>query len=671
VPKYFLPLNFITLRKRLKMRKFNALAFVAATLLSVTNMAQAFIDTVPGLSVKLVKVADLPSSSTVAGASKANINVMTRHPAITGSAMNDWITVVDGRGSIHFIDPSGKYQPQLIVNLTSASPGLNVGNSTAGNSELGVRGFAYHPDFANSAAQGYLTFYTMSCHYTSTRTLAGAIRLNHNVPPGAPAPVCDNILTEWKMVSATNLTADPRSRREVLRFPQLHGNHGTDALVFDPVTKWLYIAAGDGGSQGDPYNVASNVEYLYGKILRINPLQPGVTIPSNMLRAVDGAWSFPASNPGAGSKPGRIAYYVKGLRHPETMFLNGSDLVIADIGGSAFEEINILKLSGDEGVDFGWKAVEGTWPTTTTTIPPVAGYTHGENGGRSAIIVGGVPVDTLGSEFNGKLILGDIVTGDIFYGDLEAMKAARSWTKPMVVLKKMILLNSYNQETTLMATYGQNGRVDLRLAEIGGTIYGVSKQKGVMFRLVPIVPPPVDTPVDTNWPFSNATSITIPSAGTQGTGSIYPSAINVEGVTGTVTNVKVELNSLSHTWSRDIDVVLVGPGGQAVKLMSDAGFTLPIRNVNLTFVSNAITPLPTASNSSSQIVSDVFVPADAAIGAADNFPTAPATANTAETDLGVFNNISPNGDWKLYILDDAPADIGSLAGGWKLTLTTH
>lgn len=467
----------------MKMRKFNALALAAATLLSVTNLAQAFIDTVPGLSVKFVKVADLPSSSAAAGASKANINVMTRHPAITGSELNDWITVVDGRGPIHLIDPIGKDQPRLIVNLNTASPGLNIGSSAAGNSELGVRGFAYHPDFANYAAQGYLKFYTMSCHYTSTRKLSGAQVPNHKTPPGAPAPVCDNILAEWKMVSATNLTADPESRREVLRFPQLHTNHGTDALVFDPATNWLYIAVGDGGSQGDPYNVASNVEYLYGKILRVNPLKPSATIPSNMLRSNDGGWSYPASNPGAGRKPGRFAYYAKGLRHPETMFINGTDLVIADIGGSAFEEINILKLTDDEDASFGWKAVEGTWPTTTSTIPPVAGYSHGENGGSSAVIVGGVPVNTMGSEFNGKLILGDIVSGNIYYGDLEAMKAARSWNIPMVVLKKAVLLNSEDQETTLMATYGQNGRVDLRLAEIGGTIYGVSKQKGIIFKL--------------------------------------------------------------------------------------------------------------------------------------------------------------------------------------------
>ncbi len=468
----------------MKMQKLNTLNLIAATLVFVCNIAQAFIDTMPGQSIKFVDVSIVPASTTAAGASRANINVMTRHPAITGSVLNDWITVVDGRGPIHFIDPSGVNQPRLIVNLKNASAGLNIGSATAGNSELGVRGFAYHPDFANSSAQGYLKFYTMSCHYISTRKLTGAIGLNHNIPPTASSTVCDNILAEWKMVSATNLTADPKSRREVLRFPQIYSNHGTDALVFDPITKLLYVAVGDGGSQGDPYNVASNVEYLYGKILRINPLKPGTTIPSNMLRSNDGAWSYPANNPGAGSKPGRNAYYVKGLRHPETMFINGSDMIIADIGGAAFEEINILKLNGEEGVSFGWRGVEGQWPKTMSTIPPVAGYSHDENGGRSAIIVGGVPVNTMGSEFNGKLILGDIISGSIYYGDLEAMKAARSWSKPMVTLKKAVLLNSENQETTLMAAYGQNGRVDLRLAEIGGIIYGVSKQKGIMFKLI-------------------------------------------------------------------------------------------------------------------------------------------------------------------------------------------
>lgn len=330
----------------MNIKKFYSLATSAVVLMVVANFTQAQVDTVPGLNIKFVKVADLPASTAAAGASRANINVITRHPALPGSALNNRITVVDGRGPVYMIDPTGRNPARLVANLMTASPGLNIGNATAGNSELGVRGFAYHPDFANPAALGYLKFYTMACYYISTRTAAGAVRLSHNVPPGAPT-TCDNVLTEWKMYSATDLRANPASRREVLRFPQIYSNHGTDALVFDPATKLLFIGAGDGGSQDDPFNVVSNTGYLYGKILRINPLKPGTALPAGMIRSNDGTWSFPASNPGAGSRPGLDAYYVKGFRHPETMFVNAGHLVIADIGGSGFEEINILKISGD------------------------------------------------------------------------------------------------------------------------------------------------------------------------------------------------------------------------------------------------------------------------------------------------------------------------------------
>jgi hypothetical protein len=36
--------------------------------------------------------------------------------------------------------------------------------------------------------------------------------------------------------------------------------------------------------------------------------------------------------------------------------------------------------------------------------------------------------------------------------------------------------------------------------------------------------------------------------------------------------------------------------------------------------------------------------------------------------LTTFNNINPNGLWKLYVIDDAAVDGGSIAGGWSLQL---
>jgi hypothetical protein len=205
----------------------------------------------------------------------ANIVNITKHPSLAGSSYNGWLTVADSRGPVYLVNISsykaGVTNPtRTIVNLKTATQGLNIGNATSGNSELGLRWIEYHPDFAKPNTKGYLKFYTMSCHATSTRSLAGAVALHHKAPSGAPTE-CDNVLREWTIDPATMTGKTPR---EVLRFPQLYTNHGTDALVFDPATKLLYIAVGDGGSQGDPHNASQNKQYLYGKILRIDPTSP-------------------------------------------------------------------------------------------------------------------------------------------------------------------------------------------------------------------------------------------------------------------------------------------------------------------------------------------------------------------------------------------------------------
>ena len=74
---------------------------------------------------------------------------------------------------------------------------------------------------------------------------------------------------------------------------------------------------------------------------------------------------------------------------------------------------------------------------------------------------------------------------------------------------------------------------------------------------------------------ANPASITIPSSGTEGPASPYPSTITVAGVTGTITKVTVAFGNLSHTFPRDMDILLVGPMGHTVMLMSDVGGTFP------------------------------------------------------------------------------------------------
>lgn len=166
--------------------------------------------------------------------------------------------------------------------------------------------------------------------------------------------------------------------------------------------------------------------------------------------------------------------------------------------------------------------------------------------------------------------------------------------------------------------------------------------------------------------FSNPGSINIPAgapASTSGPAGPYPSTIAVSGLTGPVSKVTVTLSGMNHTFPDDIDILLVGPAGQKMILMSDAGGSLDLINVNLTFDDDAASPLP----DSTQIVSGTFRPTN--FGTGDTF-VAPAPGPPYGSALSVFNGTDPNGTWSLFVTDDAGADVGSIAGGWSLTITT-
>ena len=159
----------------------------------------------------------------------------------------------------------------------------------------------------------------------------------------------------------------------------------------------------------------------------------------------------------------------------------------------------------------------------------------------------------------------------------------------------------------------------------------------------------------------NQTPINIPDSGV---GSLYPSTINVTGLTGSVTNVRVFLNNLTHTAPDDIDVLLVAPNGRSVILMSDVGGNLAVNDVSLILDDAAATSLP----DNGQIASGAFKPTN--IGGGDFFPQpAPSDAPTAPA-LAGFNGINPNGTWSLYLVDAAGGNAGTLSGGWSLAINT-
>jgi subtilisin-like proprotein convertase family protein len=161
-------------------------------------------------------------------------------------------------------------------------------------------------------------------------------------------------------------------------------------------------------------------------------------------------------------------------------------------------------------------------------------------------------------------------------------------------------------------------------------------------------------------PFSGD-AVTIPAMGPALT---YPAPLTVAGLPGTITDVNVTLVSLGHTYPADLDVMLVGPGGQHVVLMSDVGADFPVNDINVGLDDEAAGALP----SSTALTPGVFTPTN--VGPGDTFPAPAPSSLTAATALSAFDGTDPNGTWKLYVVDDNINDAGALTRGWQLTIDT-
>jgi subtilisin-like proprotein convertase family protein len=178
-------------------------------------------------------------------------------------------------------------------------------------------------------------------------------------------------------------------------------------------------------------------------------------------------------------------------------------------------------------------------------------------------------------------------------------------------------------------------------------------------------------PTDSARTFTNAAVITINDASAA---TPYPSNIVVSGYSGNarVTNVMVTLRQLNHTFPDDVDVLLVGPTGAKLILMSDIGGSNDWSNTTYTFSATAASHLSDGGAAGS----GTYLPTNYGV-AADPFP-APAPAGpylnpgpvSATGSLAAFNGLNPNGTWSLYVVDDVGADAGNIAAGWQLTLTT-
>ncbi|HSY19407.1 MAG TPA: zinc-dependent metalloprotease family protein [Candidatus Acidoferrales bacterium] len=196
----------------------------------------------------------------------------------------------------------------------------------------------------------------------------------------------------------------------------------------------------------------------------------------------------------------------------------------------------------------------------------------------------------------------------------------------------------------------------------GGSVTGVvqlvdgASSLGTLSTVFPLGA--TQTTVTTNV-FNNAGFITIND---NASATPYPSTIAVAGVSGTVTNITATINGWSHTYASDVGMLLVGPGGQTVKLLDAIGGSSSISGIVLTLDDAASSPL-----SPSTVTSGTFQPTD--LDETQHSFNSPAPAYPYGTTLLPLA-ATPNGTWSLYVEDFYAEDSGSISGGWSLKFIT-
>lgn len=147
----------------------------------------------------------------------------------------------------------------------------------------------------------------------------------------------------------------------------------------------------------------------------------------------------------------------------------------------------------------------------------------------------------------------------------------------------------------------------------------------------------------------------------------YPSTIDVSGLGDRTTKVTLTID-LDHPSKSDLEMLLVGPRGQKVLVMSDAagGSASP---VTWTFDDGAASGL-TCGDSQPESPSGTYRPTNCERFPGDSdalYPPAPQPQPAYEGALSAFNGTDPNGTWKLYVADVGSGDDGILRR-WKLSI---
>jgi Glucose / Sorbosone dehydrogenase len=400
--------------------------------------------------------------------------------------------VNDMHGALYAVSTDGK---TVSPYLNHRDPRWNI-EVQFQNFERGFQSFAFHPQFNQRGARGYGKIYT----YTDTSNTTPTP--DWTFPPGAKVSH-HAVLLEWTAKDPAASTYDGDAPRELMRWQRPFVNHNGGQLGFNPTARpgtsdygLLYAGNADGGSGGDPMNVAQNLGILFGKILRIDPLGNN---------SANGKYGIPKDNPFVNDNDPntRGEIYAYGARNPQRFAWDSKTgtMYMADIGQGIAEEVTTVP----KGANLGWRVWEGSFrfvngsevsmdtPRSDSKVTyPVVEFAQLDPllQNSSAVTMGYVYRHDRLKKLSNLLLFGDNPSGEMFYVNVD--KLPRNGGQDAI---RRILFNDKGQTKNLLdlvkartAAQGKKPptRADLRYGEgPDGRIFILNKWDGVIREIVP------------------------------------------------------------------------------------------------------------------------------------------------------------------------------------------
>jgi glucose/arabinose dehydrogenase len=329
----------------------------------------------------------------------------------------------DDSGRLFVVEQGGTIRV-LLNGAVQEEPFLDISGQVSGSSEQGLLSMAFHPSFKENG--------TFFIDYTD---LEG-----------------DTQVERWRVSEDDPNRADPGRVETILTVDQPAPNHNGGLLLFGP-DGYLYVGLGDGGSQGDPNGHGQDLSTLLGSILRID-----VDTTSGDL-----AYGIPEDNPFVNVEGARPEIWLYGLRNPWRFSFDREtgDLYIGDVGGVAYEEIDLLPAGGN-GRNFGWNLMEGPDCYVQEDCDrsglelPIFSYTH-EFG--CSVVGGYVYRGPEYAELHGVYLLADYCSG-LVWGLGQDSNGAWVASDPI--------------ETGMsISSFGEDAKGELYVTDLNGGVYRV------------------------------------------------------------------------------------------------------------------------------------------------------------------------------------------------------